>query len=137
MACAALASPAACKHHEHEPWSAGWQERHVGISIAKAVAQHYRSSAIVSPAALRGLRDERDDLLEYIASVEKQRDEDKVTLETQITRDEDMLSNAQTKRGSTTEKEATAGETARQTAAEDEQTEQGLIKSMKTCSMFS
>jgi len=45
-----------------------------------------------------------------------------------------MLSNAQTKLGFATEKEATAGETARQTAAENEQLEAGLIKTMKTCS---
>jgi len=81
-----------------------------------------------------GIKDERDDLLEYIASVEKHCEETKVTLETQITNDEDMLSNAQTKLGFATEKEATAGETARQTAAENEQLEQGLIKTMKTCS---
>ena len=65
-----------------------------------------------------GIKDERDDLLEYIASGEKHCEEAKVTLETQITTDEDMLSNAHTKLGSATEKEATAGETARQTAAE-------------------
>ena len=45
------------------------------------------------------------------------------TLETQIENDEDMLSNAQTKLGFATEKEATAGETARQTAAENDQLE--------------
>ena len=46
--------------------------------------------------------------------------EAEVTLETQITNDGDTLSNAQTKTGSTTEKEATAGETARQTSAKKE-----------------
>ena len=56
------------------------------------------------------IKDERDDLLGYIASVKKRREEDEVTLETQITNDEDMLSNAQTKLGSTTEREATAGD---------------------------
>ena len=83
------------------------------------------------------IKDESDDLLEYIASGEKHCEEAKVTLETQITNDEDMLSSAQTKLGSTTEKEATAGETARQTAAENEKKEQGLIKTMRTCSMSS
>ena len=39
-----------------------------------------------------------------IASVEKHCEEAKVTLETQITSDEDMLSNAQTKLGSTTKR---------------------------------
>merc|ERR1719409_390200 len=48
-------------------------------------------------------------------------EETKQTLETQIANDEDMLSNAQTKLGVATTKEATAGETARQTAAENDQ----------------
>jgi hypothetical protein len=45
-----------------------------------------------------------------------------------------MLSNAQTKLAAATEKEATAGETARQTAAENEQLNSDLLKQMKTCS---
>ena len=56
------------------------------------------------------------------------------TLETQIGDDEDMLSDAQTELGFAIEEEATAGETARQTAAENDQLESGLIKTMKTCS---
>ena len=84
--------------------------------MARAACWHgSRRSAFYDPP---GIKDERDDLLEYIASGEKHCEEAKVTLETQITNDEDMLANAQTKLGSTTEKEATAGETARQTAAE-------------------
>ena len=43
-----------------------------------------------------GIKDERDDLLEYNASVEKHCEEAAVTLGTQITNDEDMFSNAQT-----------------------------------------
>jgi len=45
-----------------------------------------------------------------------------------------MLSNAQTKLAGATEKEATAGETARQTAAENMQLNLDLNKQMKTCS---
>ena len=55
------------------------------------------------------------------------------TLETQIRNDEDMLADSQTKLGQATEKEATAGETARQTAAENEQMDSDLRKQMKTC----
>ena len=45
-----------------------------------------------------------------------------------------MLSDAQTELGFAIEEEATAGETARQTAAENDQLESDLIKTMKTCS---
>merc|ERR1719236_85097 len=55
-------------------------------------------------------------------------------LETQIANDEDSLSNSQTKLAASTEKEATAGETARQTAKENEQYNKDLVKQMKTCS---
>merc|ERR1712100_170719 len=55
------------------------------------------------------------------------------TLETQIKNDEDMLADSQTKLGYATEKEATAGETARQTAAEHDQLDSDLRKQMKTC----
>merc|ERR1719174_783054 len=54
--------------------------------------------------------------------------------QTQIQDDKDMLSNAQTKLASATDKEATAGETARQTAAEHSQLNLDLNKQMKTCS---
>ena len=57
-----------------------------------------------------GSKDERDDLLGYIASVKKRREENRVTLDTQITNCEDMLSNTQTKLGSTTEKDDTLGD---------------------------
>merc|ERR1719160_1533539 len=80
-----------------------------------------------------GIKDDRDALLEDIASMEKHCEETKKTLETQIQDDEDMLSDAQTKLGLATEKEATAGETARQTAAEHDQLDQDLRKQMKTC----
>jgi len=80
-----------------------------------------------------GIKDDRDALLEDIASMEKHCEETRITLETQIKNDEDMLSDAQTKLGFATEKEATAGETARQTAAEHEQLDKDLRKQMKTC----
>jgi len=81
-----------------------------------------------------GIQDERDDLLETIASTEQTCEEIKETLETDIANDEDMLSNAQTKLAAATEKEATAGETARQTAVENSQLNADLVKQMKTCS---
>merc|ERR1719375_1308745 len=81
-----------------------------------------------------GIEDERDELLEHISMLEHFCEETKKTLETQIADDEDTLSNAQTKLAAATEKEATAGETARQTAAENEQLNNDLVKQMKTCS---
>jgi len=81
-----------------------------------------------------GIKDERDALLEDIASMEKHCKETKETIEKQIGDLEDTLSSSQTKLGLATEKEATAGETARQTAAENEQYNNDLVKQMKTCS---
>jgi hypothetical protein len=81
-----------------------------------------------------GIQDERDNLLEEIAELETACEETKQTLETDIANDEDMLSQAQTKLAAATEKEATAGETARQTATENEQLNNDLVKQMKTCS---
>merc|ERR1719171_578984 len=80
-----------------------------------------------------GIKDDRDALLEDIADMEKHCEETKNTLETQIKNDEDILSDSQTKLGFATEKEATAGETARQTAAEHDQLDSDLRKQMKTC----
>jgi hypothetical protein len=81
-----------------------------------------------------GIQDERDELMESIAKMEQECEEIKTTLETQIQNDEDMLEAAQTKLAQATEKEASAGETARQTNAEHEQLSQELSKQMKTCS---
>merc|ERR1719326_991040 len=81
-----------------------------------------------------GIMDERDELLEHISMLERFCEETKKTLETQIADDEDMLSNAQTKLASATEKEVIAGETARQTANENDQLNRDLVKQMKTCS---
>merc|ERR1719460_2502847 len=80
-----------------------------------------------------GIKDERDALLEDIASMEHHCEETEKTLETQIKDDEDMLSDAQVKLAFATEKEASAGETARQTAAEHEQLDADLKTQMKTC----
>merc|ERR1719265_1533105 len=68
-----------------------------------------------------GIEDERDELLEHISMMEKYCEETKKTLEAQIQDDEDMLSNAQTKLAAATEKEATAAETARETARQNTQ----------------
>merc|ERR1740130_1831161 len=81
-----------------------------------------------------GIKDERDALLEDIASMEAHCKQTKETLEKQVADLEDTLSSSQTKLGLATEKEATAGETARQTAAENEQYNNDLVKQMKTCS---
>merc|ERR1719409_1590306 len=81
-----------------------------------------------------GIEDERDELLEQIEMLEQHCEEAKHMLETQIANDEDMLSNSQTKLAAATEKEANAGETARQTAKEHDGLNDELVKAMKTCS---
>merc|ERR1719305_174594 len=81
-----------------------------------------------------GIQDERDELMESIAKMERECEEIKNTLETQIQNDQDMLENAQTKLAQATEKEASAGEVARQANAEHEQLTLELSKQMKTCS---
>merc|ERR1719498_2213457 len=81
-----------------------------------------------------GIQDERDNLLDQIEMMKNFCEETKHTLETTIANDQDTLSNSQTKLAAATEKEATAGETARNTAAENSQLNQDLVKQMKTCS---
>merc|ERR1719345_528354 len=81
-----------------------------------------------------GIEDERDELLEQISMMEHFCEETKMTLEDQISNDEKSLEDAQTKLAMATEKESTAGEIARQTAAENEQLNNDLMKQMKTCS---
>merc|ERR1719502_196990 len=80
-----------------------------------------------------GIKDDRDSLLEDIASMEKFCEETKRSLETQIKNDQDTLADAQTKLGFATEKEASAGETGRQVAAQHDQLDEDLKKQMKTC----
>merc|ERR1719324_2382815 len=81
-----------------------------------------------------GIQDERDELLEEISMLENYCEETKQTLEAQIASDEDRLDNAQVKLAQATEKEATAGETARQTAGKHKAENDDLVKTMKTCS---
>ena len=61
-------------------------------------------------------------------------EETKTTLEAEIADDKSTLEQAQTKLAGATEKEATAGETARQIAAENAALNADLLKQMKTCS---
>merc|ERR1719454_926928 len=81
-----------------------------------------------------GIEDERDELLEEISMLEQFCEETKKTLETQIANDENLLSESQTKLAKATEKEANAGEIARQTAIKNAQLNADLLKQMKTCS---
>merc|ERR1719199_1546642 len=81
-----------------------------------------------------GIQDERDGLMSQIQMMETFCEETKNSYETQIQDDKDTLSNAQTKLAAATEKEATAGETARQTEAENSGLNLDLTKQMKTCS---
>merc|ERR1719456_173002 len=83
---------------------------------------------------MAGIQDDRDDLMDRIKKMEDDCDETKRTYEAQIKKDEDMLSEAQTKLATATEKEANAGEIARQTSKEHEQLNNDLQKQMKTCS---
>jgi len=80
-----------------------------------------------------GIKDDRDALLEDIADMEKNCEDVKNNLEKQIADDQDILSDAQTKLGFATEKEATAGETARTSNDEHDQFDRDLRKQMKTC----
>jgi hypothetical protein len=81
-----------------------------------------------------GIEDERDELLDQIDKMKRSCEETKQTLEVQISNDVDSLANAQTKLAAATEKESTAGETARQTAKENDELNHDLVKQMKTCS---
>merc|ERR1719217_1699767 len=80
-----------------------------------------------------GIKDDRDALLEAIADMEKNCEDVKNNLEKQIADDQAILEDAQVKLGAATEKEATAGETARSTNEEHEQLDRDLRKQMKTC----
>jgi len=81
-----------------------------------------------------GIQDERDDLMWEISNMENLCQKTRQTLETEVKDDEQMLDDAQTKLAGATEKEATAGETARQTATKHEQLNNDLVSQMKTCS---
>merc|ERR1719446_1550202 len=81
-----------------------------------------------------GIKDERDALLEDIASMKEHCKEVRETLERQIQDDEDLLAECETKLAFATEKEATAGEQARMTNTKHEQLNKDLKTQMKTCS---
>jgi hypothetical protein len=81
-----------------------------------------------------GIQDERDELQEAIANMEQHCEEVRRTLLTQIANDEKMLDEAQAKLAMAMEKEANAGEVARQTATEHEQLSKDLDAQMKKCS---
>jgi len=81
-----------------------------------------------------GIIDSRDYLMDDISKLEAACDETKKTLETSIANDGALLSSSQTKLGTAMEKEASAGETGRQVAKENQQYNDDLIKQMKTCS---
>jgi len=81
-----------------------------------------------------GIQDERDALLEDIASMKQHCKEVSDTLQAKIANDEALFEESQTKLAFATEKEATAGEQARQTAAQNSQLDGDLKKQMKTCS---
>merc|ERR1719434_265019 len=75
-----------------------------------------------------GIADERDQLLEDISNLERACEEQKKTLETSIANDQSRLDSSQTKLAGATEKEANAGEIARQTAKQNEQYNADLVK---------
>merc|ERR1740138_327226 len=72
--------------------------------------------------------------MDEISKLENSCDETKKTLESSITQDNSLLSSAQTKLAASMEKEASAGETGRQVAKENQQYNDDLVKTMKTCS---
>jgi hypothetical protein len=80
------------------------------------------------------IADTRDELMDQIASKEEECAELKKSLETSIGNDKDLLSASQTKLAQATEKEASAGETGRQVAKENEGYNADLVKQMKICS---
>jgi hypothetical protein len=81
-----------------------------------------------------GVQDEYDELKEEIDQLENYCEETKETLQTQIANNQDLLKTCQTKLAEATEKEATAGEKGRSTAAENEKLTNELEKQMATCS---
>jgi hypothetical protein len=80
------------------------------------------------------IADARDQLMEEIQEKEDKCAETKKTLEDSIEADGSLLSSSQTKLAAATEKEASAGETGRQVAKENQQYNDDLLKTMKTCS---
>jgi len=81
-----------------------------------------------------GIKDEKDELQDDIEMLENYCDETKTNLENQIASDMGILAESQTKLAAATEKEATAAETARQTASYHNSLDADLKKNMKSCS---
>merc|ERR1719326_1378701 len=81
-----------------------------------------------------GLEDDRDALMEQIDKLKADCLETQKSLEASIETDNSLLSSSQTKLAAATEKEATAGETGRQVAKENQAYNDDLVKQMKTCS---
>merc|ERR1719253_270663 len=79
------------------------------------------------------IADARDELLDEISKLQDSCAETKKTLESAINNDGALLSSSQTKLGTAMEKEASAGETGRQVAKENQQYNDDLVKQMKIC----
>merc|ERR1719498_688397 len=80
------------------------------------------------------IADSRDQLMDEISKLEASCEETKKSLESSINNDKALLSSSGTKLGTAMEKEASAGETGRQVAKENQQYNDDLVKQMKTCS---
>jgi hypothetical protein len=81
-----------------------------------------------------GIEDERDQLMEDISKLEDSCEMTRMALRAMIENDEANLASMQTKLAGATEKEATAGENARQVAKENAIYNDDLVKQMKKCS---
>jgi len=81
-----------------------------------------------------GVQDEKENLLDEIDMKKRFCEETTKTLQEQIGDDQNRLSEAQTQLANAMTKEANAGESARQTANENEQLNKDLVKQMKSCS---
>merc|ERR1719333_2045808 len=81
-----------------------------------------------------GIEDARDELMDQIAKQQADCKETEETLEASIDNDNTLLSASQTNLATASEKEASAGETGRQVAKENQQYNDALVKEMKTCS---
>merc|ERR1719247_2697445 len=80
-----------------------------------------------------GIADDRDQLMDDIEKHEESCKAMKKSLEDSISNDQSLLSASQTKLAAATEKEATAGENARQVSKENDQYKADLEKQMKSC----
>jgi predicted RNase H-like nuclease (RuvC/YqgF family) len=81
-----------------------------------------------------GLQDEHDELLDEIDMMEHYCEETKNTLQAQIANNQALMKTCETKLAEATENEATSSEKGRTTAAEHEQLDAQLRRTMGTCS---